>query len=136
MVFHERYHTGAAWRQRIIVVLVVVAGTILGLTVFKKGKNGQVKYKTETLARGDIEDRQGALAGRKLAARFELPPGSYATVVLGELVKGEATALPVLFRVDASPEAAREAVLAGLQEEFGAACLRRGFWRPPERQSH
>jgi tRNA pseudouridine13 synthase len=28
------------------------------------------------------------------AARFELPPGSYATVVLGELVKGEAPALP------------------------------------------
>jgi HlyD family secretion protein len=39
----------------IIVVLVIVAGAILGLTVFRNGKNGEIKYKTETLARGDIE---------------------------------------------------------------------------------
>jgi HlyD family secretion protein len=39
----------------IIVVLVIVAGAILGLTVFRKGKNGEIKYKTETLARGDVE---------------------------------------------------------------------------------
>lgn len=39
----------------IIVVLVVVAGAILGLTVFRNGKNGEIKYKTETLALGDVE---------------------------------------------------------------------------------
>jgi HlyD family secretion protein len=39
----------------IIVALVIVTGAILGLTVFRGGKNGEVKYKTETLARGDIE---------------------------------------------------------------------------------
>jgi HlyD family secretion protein len=39
----------------IIAVLVVVAGAVLGLTVFRKGKNGEVKYKTEVLGRGDIE---------------------------------------------------------------------------------
>lgn len=39
----------------IIVVLVIVAGAILGLTVFRNGKNGELKYKTETLARGDVE---------------------------------------------------------------------------------
>jgi HlyD family secretion protein len=39
----------------IIVALVVVAGAILGLTVFRNGKNGKVEYRTETLARGDIE---------------------------------------------------------------------------------
>ncbi len=39
----------------IIVALVVVAGAILGLTVFRNGKDGEIKYKTETLARGDIE---------------------------------------------------------------------------------
>jgi HlyD family secretion protein len=39
----------------VIVILVVVVGVTLGLTVFKKGKNGQVKYKTETIGRGDIE---------------------------------------------------------------------------------
>jgi HlyD family secretion protein len=39
----------------IIVVLVIVAGAILGLTVFRNGKNGEIKYKTETLARGDVE---------------------------------------------------------------------------------
>jgi HlyD family secretion protein len=39
----------------IIVALVIVAGAILGLTVFRNGKNGEIKYKTETLARGDVE---------------------------------------------------------------------------------
>jgi HlyD family secretion protein len=38
-----------------IIVLVVITGVILGLTVFKNGKNGQVKYRTEKLAKGDIE---------------------------------------------------------------------------------
>jgi HlyD family secretion protein len=39
----------------IIVALVVVAGAILGLTVFRNGKNGEVKYRTEAIGRGDIE---------------------------------------------------------------------------------
>jgi HlyD family secretion protein len=39
----------------IIAALVIVTGAILGLTVFRNGKNGEVKYKTETIARGDIE---------------------------------------------------------------------------------
>ena len=39
----------------IIVAVVIVAGAILGLTVFRNGKNGEIKYKTETLARGDVE---------------------------------------------------------------------------------
>lgn len=39
----------------IIVALVVVTGAILGLTVFKNGKTNEPKYRTETLARGDIE---------------------------------------------------------------------------------
>jgi HlyD family secretion protein len=39
----------------IIVGLVVITGVILGLTVFKNGKNTQIKYRTEALGRGDIE---------------------------------------------------------------------------------
>ena len=39
----------------IIVAVVIVTGVILGLTVFKNGKNGEVKYRTETIGRGDIE---------------------------------------------------------------------------------
>lgn len=39
----------------IIAALVIVTGAILGLTVFRNGKNGEIKYKTETIARGDIE---------------------------------------------------------------------------------
>ncbi len=38
-----------------IIVLVVITGVILGLTVFKNGKNHQVKYRTEKLAKGDVE---------------------------------------------------------------------------------
>jgi len=32
-----------------------VTGAILGLTVFRNGKNGEVKYKTETIGLGDVE---------------------------------------------------------------------------------
>ncbi len=39
----------------LIIAVLVVAGTILGLTVFKGHKNGGVKYRTETLAKGDLE---------------------------------------------------------------------------------
>jgi HlyD family secretion protein len=39
----------------IIVALVIVTGVILGLTVFKNGKNSDIKYRTETIGRGDIE---------------------------------------------------------------------------------
>ncbi len=39
----------------IIIALVVVTGVILGLTVFKNGKNNLVKYRTEVIGRGDIE---------------------------------------------------------------------------------
>lgn len=39
----------------IIVALVVITGAILGLTVFKSGKAGEVKYRTEVIGRGDIE---------------------------------------------------------------------------------
>jgi len=34
---------------------VVVIGAVLGLTVFRNGRNGGPKYKTEALGRGDIE---------------------------------------------------------------------------------
>lgn len=39
----------------IIVAIVVVAGVLLGVTVFKGRKNGAVKYRTENLAKGDLE---------------------------------------------------------------------------------
>ncbi len=35
--------------------VVVVAAAVLGLTVFKKGGNGQAAYRTEAVSRGDIE---------------------------------------------------------------------------------
>jgi len=39
----------------IVVVLVIIAGSVLGVTLIKKGKNGVVKYRKETVGRGDIE---------------------------------------------------------------------------------
>ncbi|MGZ5495853.1 MAG: efflux RND transporter periplasmic adaptor subunit [Candidatus Aminicenantales bacterium] len=39
----------------IIAALVIITGAILGLTVFKSGKNGVAKYRTEVIGRGDIE---------------------------------------------------------------------------------
>jgi HlyD family secretion protein len=38
-----------------LVVLVVLVGAILGYSLIKKGKTAQVKYRTELLAKGDIE---------------------------------------------------------------------------------
>ena len=38
-----------------IVVLVVLAGAILGWTLFRNNKNGEVKYRTEKITKGDIE---------------------------------------------------------------------------------
>jgi len=37
------------------VILVVIVGVILGFGLFKGGKNGKVKYRTEAVAKGDIE---------------------------------------------------------------------------------
>jgi HlyD family secretion protein len=37
------------------VILVVLVGAILGYTLIKKGKTAQVKYRTEVLAKGDVE---------------------------------------------------------------------------------
>lgn len=39
----------------IVVAAIVVVGGVLGLTVFKNGKNGVTAYRKEALARGDIE---------------------------------------------------------------------------------
>ena len=38
-----------------IAALFVVAGAVLGLTVFRGGKNGEVRYRKEAISRGDIE---------------------------------------------------------------------------------
>jgi HlyD family secretion protein len=37
------------------VILVVIVGVILGFGLFKSDKNGKVKYRTEAVAKGDIE---------------------------------------------------------------------------------
>ncbi len=37
------------------VILVVLFGAILGYTLIKKGKTAQIKYRTEILAKGDVE---------------------------------------------------------------------------------
>ncbi len=39
----------------IIAVLVVAIGVVLGLTVFSRGKDNEVKYRKEAISRGDIE---------------------------------------------------------------------------------
>jgi HlyD family secretion protein len=39
----------------LIVGAVVVVGAVLGLTVFKNGKNGEIGYRKEAVARGNIE---------------------------------------------------------------------------------
>lgn len=38
-----------------VVILVVIAGAILGYVLIKGGKNGQVKYRTEVITKGDIQ---------------------------------------------------------------------------------
>jgi HlyD family secretion protein len=38
-----------------IIVLVVIAGAILGWTLLKNGKNGKVKFRKEAISKGDVE---------------------------------------------------------------------------------
>jgi HlyD family secretion protein len=38
-----------------VVILVVIAGAILGYVLIKKGENGQVKYRTDVITKGDIQ---------------------------------------------------------------------------------
>ncbi len=38
-----------------IVILVIIAGSVLGVTLVRKGKNGAVKYRMEAVGRGDIQ---------------------------------------------------------------------------------
>jgi HlyD family secretion protein len=38
-----------------IVIMIIVAGSVLGVTLIKKGKSGAVKYRKEAIGRGDIE---------------------------------------------------------------------------------
>jgi len=42
----------AVW---IAIILVVVVGTVLGVTLLKKGKDGDVRYRKEAVGRGDIQ---------------------------------------------------------------------------------
>jgi HlyD family secretion protein len=39
----------------IVVVLVIIAGSVLGVTLIRKSKNGVVKYRKEAIGRGDIQ---------------------------------------------------------------------------------
>jgi len=39
----------------IAVIVVILAGSVLGVTLIRKGRNGAVKYRTEAVGRGDIE---------------------------------------------------------------------------------
>ena len=39
----------------IVIVVIIIAGSVLGVTLIKKGKNSVVKYRKEAVGRGDIE---------------------------------------------------------------------------------
>jgi HlyD family secretion protein len=93
----------------IVIALVVVAGVVLGLTVFGKGKNGKVEYRTETLARGDIEAlvvTSGTLnpietvdVGAQVSGKIEKLYADFNSVVTKGQVVAELDQEPLLMKI-------------------------------------
>jgi HlyD family secretion protein len=108
----------------LVVVLVVISGAVLGVTLIQKGKNSTVRYRKETLSRGDIEavvvtsgtlspivmvDVGSQVSGKitKLLVDFNSP------VKKGQIV-AELDAKPLQLQVDQS-EASYKSSLAALE---------------------
>lgn len=93
----------------IVIALVVVAGVVLGLTVFGKGKNGKVAYRTETLGRGDIEAlvvTSGTLnpietvdVGAQVSGKIEKLYADFNSVVTKGQVVAELDQEPLLMKI-------------------------------------
>jgi HlyD family secretion protein len=108
----------------IIVALVIVTGAILGLTVFKSGKNGKVEYKTEVIGKGDIEAlvvTSGTLnpietvdVGAQVSGKIEKLYADFNTVVKKGDVVAELDQEPLRMKIDQN-EANHKSRLASLE---------------------
>ncbi len=108
----------------IIVALVVVTGAILGLTVFKNGKNGKVEYRTETVGKGDIEAlvvTSGTLnpietvdVGAQVSGKIEKLYADFNSVVTRGQVVAELDQEPLKMKIDQN-EANYKSRLAALE---------------------
>ena len=93
----------------IVIALVDVAGVVLGLTVFGKGKNGKVEYRTETIGRGDIEAlvvTSGTLnpietvdVGAQVSGKIEKLYADFNSVVTKGQVVAELDQEPLLMKI-------------------------------------
>jgi HlyD family secretion protein len=109
----------------IIVALVIVTGAILGLTVLKSGKNGEVKYRTEILGRGDIEAlvvTSGTLnpietvdVGAQVSGRIEKLYADFNTPVKQGQVVAELDQEPLKMKIQQN-EASYKTRLAALEQ--------------------
>jgi len=94
----------------IIVALVVITGAILGLTVFKNGKNGKVEYRTEVVGKGDIEAlvvTSGTLnpietvdVGAQVSGKIEKLSADFNTVVTKGQIVAELDQEPLRMKID------------------------------------
>jgi len=94
----------------IIVALVIVTGAILGLTVFKSGKNGKVEYRTEVVGKGDIEAlvvTSGTLnpietvdVGAQVSGKIEKLYADFNTIVKKGDVVAELDQEPLRMKID------------------------------------
>ena len=108
----------------IIVALVIVTGAILGLTVFKSGKNGKVEYKPEVIGKGDIEAlvvTSGTLnpietvdVGAQVSGKIEKLYADFNTVVKKGDVVAELDQEPLRMKIDQN-EANHKSRLASLE---------------------
>jgi len=108
----------------IIVALVVVTGAILGLTVFKNGKSGKVEYRTEVVAKGDIEAlvvTSGTLnpietvdVGAQVSGKIEKLYADFNTVVTKGQIVAELDQEPLRMKIDQN-EANHKSRLASLE---------------------
>lgn len=107
----------------IVAAAVVVVAAVLGLTVFRNGKNGVTKYRTETLAKGDLESvvtTSGTLnpielveVGSQVSGKIVELPVDFNTQITKGQVLAELDTEPLKMKVQQN-EASYQSTLASL----------------------
>jgi HlyD family secretion protein len=123
----------------IIVVLVVAAGVVLGLTVFKNGKNGKVTYKTEVIGKGDIEAlvvTSGTLnpietvdVGAQVSGKIEKLYADFNSVVTKGQVVAELDQEPLRMKIDQNEANYKSRVASLERSKVSLQTASKGFER-------
>jgi HlyD family secretion protein len=109
----------------IVAILVIIAGSVLGVTLIRKGKNGAVKYRKETIGRGDIQAlvvTSGTLnpidlvdVGSQVSGKITKLSADYNSIVTKDQVVAELELEPLQMKIQQN-EANYKSRLAALEQ--------------------